>query len=242
MLLVSDIYDILNTISPFSLQEEWDNSGLQVGSLQNTYEHIDITLDIDADLLTHTKPNTLLITHHPLLFKGLTSVNTSSFPGNLIKTMIEKNITLISLHTNFDKTHLNTYVLEEVLGYKRVGEEDFIVYFDVDKNFDDFLTHVSDKLHLSQTKYVKSSNVIKRAALTTGSGMDLLAQIDADVFLTGDIKYHQAMEAKANHISLIDIGHYESEIFFAQSLQKELRNHKVFAIITACKNPFEYKD
>ena len=50
---------------------------------------------------------------------------------------------------------------------------------------------------------------LKSVALTTGSGMSLLPNIKADCFLTGDIKYHEAMEAKARGISLIDIGHYE---------------------------------
>ena len=55
--------------------------------------------------------------------------------------------------------------------------------------------------------------------------MSLLPYIKADLFLTGDIKYHEAMEAKALGISLIDIGHFESEIFFSEILYKLLENY-----------------
>ena len=51
---------------------------------------------------------------------------------------------------------------------------------------------------------------IKKIAIVTGSGMSLIDEIKADCFLTGDIKYHEAMEAKARGLSLIDIRHYES--------------------------------
>ena len=69
--------------------------------------------------------------------------------------------------------------------------------------------------------------------------MDLLDYIDCDLFLTGDIKYHQAFEAKQNGVSLIDIGHFESERFFAKALIEDLKKIKIKAIIANSKNPFE---
>ena len=77
-------------------------------------------------------------------------------------------------------------------------------------------------------------------ALTTGSGCSLIPKIEADCFLTGDIKYHDAMQAKALNLSLIDIGHYESEQFFAKILEQYLKNLGLEAIITQSKNPFTY--
>ena len=56
---------------------------------------------------------------------------------------------------------------------------------------------------------------MKNVAIVTGSGMSLIGDVKADCFLTGDIKYHDAMEAKARGISLIDIRHYESERYFS---------------------------
>jgi len=81
--------------------------------------------------------------------------------------------------------------------------------------------------------------------LTTGSGMSLLPYIKADCFLTGDIKYHEAMEAIVRNITLLDIGHYESEIHFTTLLnsliKNYLKNNDKKAIILASQNPFNYK-
>lgn len=64
---------------------------------------------------------------------------------------------------------------------------------------------------------------IKRIAICTGSGGDLISKVDADCFLSGDFKYHQALEALSNQISLIDLGHFESERYFSQCLAKDLK-------------------
>ena len=92
---------------------------------------------------------------------------------------------------------------------------------------------------------VEAKKEIKTLSLTTGSGMSLLPYIKTDCFLTGDIKYHEAMEAMARNISLIDIGHYESEIHFSPLLEgliaNYLKKNKIKAIILASQNPFKYK-
>jgi dinuclear metal center YbgI/SA1388 family protein len=237
---ISQIYEILNELSPFELQEEWDNSGLLVGSFEEDVKKVVLSIDIDEELIDSLEEGTLLITHHPIIFSGLKQFEFSKYPSNLLLKMIQKNISNIAMHTNFDKTHLNDFVAKEILGYEIVKKDDFVVYFDVDEDFDKFAKKVSSVFGLLHTKCVKSSNRVKRVALTTGSGASLLKNIDADCFLTGDIKYHDAMEAKSINISLIDIGHFESECFFAQILSTHLKNLGLEAIISSSKNPFTY--
>ena len=96
------------------------------------------------------------------------------------------------------------------------------------------------KLNIEKIRVVKKNDWINIAAITTGSGSELINGIKADCFITGDIKYHVAKEAFENSLSLIDIQHYESEIFFAQSIQRELENYGLFGIIANSKNPFSY--
>ena len=112
--------------------------------------------------------------------------------------------------------------------------------FRSDEDFDTFAKKVSLAFGLPHARCVKSSNRVKRVALTTGSGCSLLKSINADCFLTGDVKYHDAMEAKSIKLSLIDIGHFESEHFFAQILHRHLKNLGLEAIISSSKNPFTY--
>ena len=235
-----DIYEILNTISPFDMQEKWDNSGLQIGSMNQVIHTIVLSIDVDDELLDTLDEDTLLITHHPLIFSGLKELDYDKYPTSLLQKMIRKNIANIAMHTNFDITHMNSYVTTEVLGYKIVRKEGFLNYIEVNENFDSFASYIREKLSLKFTKNVKCNDFIKTAAITTGSGGSQIGSIDADCFLTGDIKYHDAMHAKTLKLSLIDIGHYESEHYFAEILQKHLKNLGLEAIIASSKNPFMY--
>ena len=241
---VQSIYDVLNEISPFELQEKWDNAGLLVGSFEDEIENIYISIDLDEELVSSVKEKSLIITHHPLIFSGLKRINYDTYSTKLLKELIKKDICLISMHTNIDKTHLNKYVTEDILGFKVDNSKEFISYCDVNMNFDELVKLVSAKLDLKITKVVKCNNFIQKIAIVTGAGMSLIDEVKADCFLTGDIKYHDAMEAKARGLSLIDIGHYESERYFSTLLEgllsEYLKKNKLKAIITASKNPFEF--
>ncbi len=222
---IRTIYDVLDEISTFSLQEEWDNSGLNVGDYDAKVNKIYLSLDIDENVLETMDENSLLITHHPLIFKSIKKVIPNRFSTKLLFKIIRKNISLIAMHTNFDKTHLNEYFAKKVLGFEGRAE-DFIFYADVDKDFNELVEYVKNKMDL---KYIKTLNVkkrIKKIAITTGSGMGLLDFVRADCFLTGDIKYHEAMDAKVRGINLIDIGHYESESCFVDCLF-EILNERI---------------
>ena len=81
---------------------------------------------------------------------------------------------------------------------------------------------------------------IKRLAFCTGSGGDLIDIVKADLFLTGDLKYHQAMSAVQNNLTMLDIGHFESERYFGESLAKYLQILPIPTIISNSKNPFSY--
>ena len=238
---VDEIYKRLDEISPFEIQESWDNSGLQVGDFSQEITKVALSLDVDEKLLDSLDENTLLITHHPLIFSGLKQLDFSKYPSNLICKMMQKNIANIAMHTNFDKTHLNDYVAKEVLGYKIIKKDEFITYLEVNEDFETFLKRVNSAFGLSFSKYVQCTDMVKIAALTTGSGCSLIPSVEADCFLTGDIKYHDAMSAKSINLSLIDIGHYESECFFAQILAKHLKILGLEVIIASSENPFTYK-
>ena len=237
---ILEIYNYLNNLSPFELQESWDNSGLLVGEFSQDIQRIALSIDVDEELIDSLEEDTLLITHHPIIFGGLKQLEFSKYPANLIQKMIRKNISNIAMHTNFDQTHLNDFVAEEILGYKILRKDGFVAYLDVHESFDKFSKKVSSAFGLPHAKCVKCSDEVKIAALVTGSGCSLLKSINADCFLTGDVKYHDAMEAKSINLSLIDIGHYESEHFFAQILLNHLKNLGLEVIISSSKNPFTY--
>ena len=237
---VEDIYKILDAISPFEIQESWDNSGLLVGDWKQDVQKVVLSIDLDEELLESLDENTLVITHHPIIFGGLKQLQFNQYPAKLLQTMLKKNISNIAMHTNFDQTHLNAYVATQVLGYEINEKEGFVAYIDLDVDFDTFAKDIAAKFGLEHIKCIKNHERIKRVALTTGSGASLMKSIKADCFLTGDIKYHDAMEAKTIGLSMIDIGHFESERYFGEVLAKDLENLGLSVIISSSKNPFTY--
>ena len=242
---IKDIYNFLDKLSPFEYQEKWDNSGLIVGNMKDKFKKVYISLDLDKQFLKTVKKGSLVITHHPLIFSGLKQINYDSYSTKLLKILIKKNIKLISIHTNIDKTHLNKYVMEKVLGFECKIDEDFILTATVNMSFKELKILVKDRLNLDYSKSIKCHKFIKDISLTTGSGMSLISDIKTDCFLTGDVKYHDAMEAQLRQISIIDIGHYESEKHFSPMvnalLEKYLKKNKIKAIMGLNKNPFNYK-
>ena len=235
---LKQIHTHLNTISPFDLQEKWDNSGLIVGEMDREVSQIVLSLDIDEALIACSQENALFIVHHPLIFGKLTQLDFAKYPSNLIEKMILKKHSLIAMHTNFDKTHLNSYVFEKVLGFKIERQNDFLCVAKVDYTYNALLKHLKEKFNLPMLKVVGKKEKINSIALCTGAGASLIDEVEADCFLTGDIKYHDAMKALSEDLMMVDIGHYESEKFFGEILLDELKVLPILAIMSNSKNPF----
>jgi len=240
-MILGDIYQKLDEVSPFELQASWDNSGLIVGSFDQEISSVVVSIDVDEALIESVDEGTLIITHHPLIFSGLKSLDYATYPTKLLAMMMAKGIANIAMHTNFDQTHLNRYVVEKVLKKKIVAEGDYLLYFDIDVDFETFSQEIAKAFGLTYVKcVVADEKQIKRVALCTGSGASMIKDVEADLFLTGDIKYHDAMEAKALGLNMIDIGHFESERFFGEILAPYLKNLGLTVIISSSKNPFTY--
>jgi dinuclear metal center YbgI/SA1388 family protein len=236
---IKEIYQKLNELSPFELQEKWDNSGLLVGDMEREVGSIALGLDLDEETLQNAKENTLFLVHHPLIFSGLKELDFSKYPANLLEIMVKKNLSLIAMHTNFDKTHLNAYVFEKVLGFKRTEQSDFICKTTGSWSKDELIGLLKAKLNLQTLRVISPKQKINSIALTTGAGASLMDEVDADCFLTGDIKYHDAMKAMSQNLMMVDIGHYESEQFFVDVMLRELENLGLLGIIAQSKNPFQ---
>ncbi len=233
-----EIYKILDKISPFELQESWDNSGLQVGRWDQKIDQIYLCIDVDEELIETLPEGSLLITHHPLIFSKLKRVDYDAYPDRLLVGLIKKDIAYIALHTNFDKTHLGYYVAKQVLGVEPECE-DFICTFEKEGYFEEILAWVKERFALKCPRYVPTDKKIEKIAMVTGSGGSLIDQIKTDLFLTGDLKYHDAMKAKVLGLGVIDIGHYESERFFAEAMDEQLKKEGIKAIIASIKNPLK---
>ncbi|WP_353661301.1 Nif3-like dinuclear metal center hexameric protein [Hydrogenimonas sp. SS33] len=237
---IGEIYDLLDALSPFELQESWDNSGLLVGERRQEATNVVLSVDIDLEMIEEAEVGTLFVLHHPLIFKGLKTLDWSGYPARLLRRMVKKDQSLIAMHTNFDQTHLNRYVFEEVLGFEGAACEGFVCIAKGAWRSDTLLEEVKKRLGLGVMRVVGEHREVRKVALTTGAGGSLMDTVDADLFLTGDIKFHDAMKARAEGLMLADIGHYESEKPFAEALAPHLKNLPIPVIIAQSKNPFTY--
>jgi len=237
--ILQEVYDYLDRLSPFALQEKWDNSGLIVGDIHRGVSQIIVSLDIDEMMIAQADEGVLFVVHHPLIFGVISRLDFATYPANLLEKMTLKKQSMIAMHTNFDKTHLNKYVFEKVLGFKTAQQSDFLCTVHEKWECDALLAHLKEKFGLFTLKVVNKKENIHSIALCTGSGASLMNTVEADCFLTGDIKYHDAMKAMSQGLMMVDIGHYESERFFSDVMADALKVLPLLVIIIDSKNPFE---
>ena len=233
-----EIYNHLDAISPFELQESWDNSGLIVGHPEREAERVVVSLDLDTSMIESQPEGTLFVVHHPLIFGKLTELDFRFYPADMIEGLIRKGQSLIAMHTNFDQTHLNRHVFEKVLGLMPNREEPFLLEAKVDWSLTELKERLSEAFGQERFRVVAPRERIGSVALCTGAGASMMDRVEADCFLTGDIKYHDAMKAMSQWLMMVDIGHWESERFFAELMAEQLKNLGISAIIAPSKNPF----
>ncbi|RAX55268.1 Nif3-like dinuclear metal center hexameric protein [Helicobacter sp. 16-1353] len=240
-LTLGEIYKILDSISPFELQESWDNSGLIIGNLDSKISHIYLSLEATKEIALNLEPNSLLVTHHPLIFSPLKSLDFKSYPSNIIEILIKKNIALIALHTNFDKTHLNKYFVDKVLDlkdFKQIKSENIAIILESkSKSLESIATHIKSRIN-STIKITKATNKISKIAVVCGAGISECVGLEVDLIITGDVKYHDAMKFQSLGVSIIDVGHYNSECEFGRILYPYLKKIHYNAIILDSQNPF----
>lgn len=118
LISVSEIMGKLNSFAPVGLAEEWDNVGLQVGDPDLPVNKIGISLDVTEKVLQQAidEDIDLLISHHPLIFKGISNVNSYNLTGRIIKKAIKANLSIYSGHTNIDHAQggLNDFLAKKL--------------------------------------------------------------------------------------------------------------------------------
>ena len=99
---VGDVISFLETDFPLHFQESWDNSGLQIGSFDRIVDRVVVSLDVDQCSLEKASSSSLIISHHPLFFKPLKSLDFNLPLGSLVQKIINLGVSVYSAHTNLD--------------------------------------------------------------------------------------------------------------------------------------------
>lgn len=241
-MITKDIINFLEEKYPKSNAEDWDNVGLLVGNNKKEIKRVQLSIDATENAINYATDNDIdmIITHHPLIFKPLKSIVMSEVLGRKIIKLIENRINLYSMHTNLDssKDGLNDYILEllEVKKYKIIdmNEKDEtagigrIYSLEERVSISQYADFIKEKMKIKNVRIISSDikSEVKKIALINGSGMSYwrkIKSLGADLFVTGDISYHDALDAKESGLHLIDIGHFESENCFSELLKRNLK-------------------
>ncbi len=246
MMKVQTVIDWLDAYAPFQFAASWDNSGLQVGDPEAPVDRLLVALDITQATLeeAHRLGCQCLVAHHPLIFQPVTSVRTDAYPGKLIHRAVRDGIHLVAAHTNLDAAIEGTNrVLAETLalsitgpmereprwdGHERYGGMGCIGSLDPAERFSEFVDRLRAVLTPARLRAVGDpERIVRRVAVCSGSGGSLLQAALAaacDVFVTGDLKYHEARYAQEEGLSLVDVGHFASERLMVAPLADHLES------------------
>ena len=120
-MLIKELISGINTLAPFALQEDYDNAGLLVGSMDAEVVKGLVAVDITSEVLQEAvnKSCNVVISHHPLIFGGLKNVTDSTETGKMVAFAIKNELNIIALHTNLDNVaHGVNAILGQKLGLK----------------------------------------------------------------------------------------------------------------------------
>ncbi|MDR2532238.1 MAG: Nif3-like dinuclear metal center hexameric protein [Oscillospiraceae bacterium] len=230
---VNDIYLFLEQIAPFKYQESYDNSGFLIGDKNAEITKICVCLDITLDVIDEAseKGANLIISHHPVIFKALSDIKAKTPVHELIKN----NINAVCAHTNFDVAVMADLMIE-LLDFPKNGSVIEVVNPDGAGfgRFSDLSEPITaDKLAEKckqvfksfVVRYYDSGKAAKRIGVCSGSGgsiIDFALEKDVDALITGEVKHSDIVKAKNFGLTLIEAGHYHTEILFCDFLKKRL--------------------
>lgn len=233
---VDRLVQVMEEIAPQEWAEDWDNVGLLVGNHEDPIERIMVALDISPSVVKESidKKVDIIIAHHPLIFSPLKKIVGSSLEGQLIMPLLSHNIAVYCAHTNLDMARggvddalAKTLGLREVQdltpkGHPIVTKPGFGRWGKLDspKSMDDFAEFVGKALNAPSIEVIqgeknREDKPINTVALCAGSGSDFMDQakkVGADLFITGEIKYHDALRARWLGIDTMAVGHFYSEM------------------------------
>ena len=242
---VKDIISVIEDFAPLSIQEKWDNSGLCIGSPEDSVSGILLGLDCTPELVDEaiTCGADMIVTHHPLIFSGLKRISGEDLVSAAVIKAIKAGISIYAAHTNADKVLAGVSgAMAARLGLKDVSildEDGEGTGLGVVGDLSEPLTAqqavdlVKDRFSLKVVKCSRPlDGEITRVAMCGGSGGSLIGAAQAagaQLYISGDISYHNFFTQDG--FMLMDIGHYESEIEIVDILFSLIRkNFPTFAV------------
>ena len=254
MVKVKDISDYIDSLAPYATKCEWDNCGILVGDENKPVRCIGVALDLTEETLEAAVANNvnMIVTHHPIIFRA----QKAFLKGNMAYELATRGISAVSAHTCFDCASGGVNdVLCDILGLINVqgvpSAECGVPMARIGSlNFDDLISPeqlaeiVAEKLGTT-VRVVEGNRKISRVAVCGGAGMSFVAdavKMGADAYVTGDVSYHEALDAKTMGITVISAGHFETEnpsmAYLKKYLEEKFPNVEI--VLLKQNSPFKF--
>lgn len=235
---VGDITAALEVFAPLRIQESWDNSGLIIGSPEDEVHGVMVGFDCTPELIKEAveKGCDMVVTHHPLIFKGIKRIDGKDPVGAAIMQAVRSGVAVYAAHTTADKVIAGVSgAMARRLGLKNVAimvpEEDGTVglgcigEFEKPMDGKESLAYVKERFNLGVIRSSKPLETpITKVAVLGGSGgaeIQLAMSKGAQLYITADITYHNFFTPGG--FMVMDIGHFESEVEIVDIFLSEIR-------------------
>ena len=250
----------LERFAPLPLQESWDNAGLQVGLTETEVSGALLCLDVNERIVDEAiaKGCNLIVSHHPLLFRGLKTISDLTDVQRTVRKAIINGIAVISMHTNMDNALGGVnFRIAQKLGLQNVcffakksaeieSGSGVIGELAEPMAADDFILKVKKTFGVECAMCNELlRRPISKVAICGGAGdflLDEALKAGADAFITGEMHYHQYFGYE-QQIQICVIGHYQSEQYtsevFEEIILKECPGVNT-CIAETCTNPILY--
>lgn len=237
---VADWVDLVNELYPTKHAADWDNVGLQVGDPAWPVARVLVALDVTSRVVAEATevPDTLILAHHPLLFRPLTRLTPDSASGKVALAAARAGVSVLAAHTNLDVATDGAGTSDPValvlgigtgrsltieheepgipsegpahgVGFGRVGE------LPRPLPLVEVARRIREELPAPHLRFAGDPDrLVRRIAVVGGAGDSLIPAAraaGADVFVTGDLRHHAVLDALEVGLALIDAGHHATE-------------------------------
>lgn len=257
---IRDIYNYLNELYPFDLQENWDNSGFLTEGSEEECSTVLLSLDITCPVICEAdcKGAGLIISHHPVIFHALKNIRKFT----PVYELVSRDISAICMHTNLDIAEggtngvilgklKNSFNIKNTEPFEEIGKDNnlgWIVELDEKIPARDFGRKLKD---IFGCKYVRMTNnnspLIGRIGFCSGSGGSMLSlalEKNCDALITGDVKHDVWIDSINNgKITVFDCGHFHTENIVLEELRCVLEEKFPYLDVEISENstdPCEY--
>ena len=228
---VKELYAYITGFAPAELSAEWDNDGIACCADDgHPVRRVLVALDATEAVVDMAveKGFDLLLTHHPLLFRGVKELTPEGVVPRKLLKLIKADVAAISFHTRLDAAAggVNDVLaallgLENVTPFGPVGEEmGRIGDLPQAMPVTEYATTVCEKLNIPAV-LLAGEGIVRRIAVLGGEGGDFVSAAKtagADLFLSGRIGYHRMLDGAEEGIALIEAGHFATEVAVCRRL------------------------